>query len=49
METLSAELDGVPLIGAYTLAQIARHSTKTAPVLQNQHLMVALFGAGSGE
>ncbi|HOD05339.1 MAG TPA: FIST N-terminal domain-containing protein [Anaerolineaceae bacterium] len=49
METLSAELDGVPLIGAYTLAQIARHSAKTAPVLQNQHLMVALFGAGSGE
>ncbi|HNT53305.1 MAG TPA: FIST N-terminal domain-containing protein [Anaerolineaceae bacterium] len=49
MQTLSTELDGIPLIGAYTLAQIARPSAKTAPVLQNQHLLVALFGTGSGE
>lgn len=41
---LKATLGDIPLVGAYTLGQIARPQPGAAPVIQNQNLAVVVFG-----
>jgi hypothetical protein len=41
---LSSALGDVPLVGAYTLGQVARPRPTAAPLVQNQNLQVVVFG-----
>jgi hypothetical protein len=41
---LKSALGDIPLVGAYTLGQIARPQPGAAPVIQNQNLAVVIFG-----
>jgi hypothetical protein len=41
---LKAALGEIPLVGAYTLGQVARPRPQAAPVVQNQNLEVIIFG-----
>jgi hypothetical protein len=41
---LASALGDIPLVGAYTLGQVARPRLNAAPVIQNQHLQVVIFG-----
>ena len=38
------ELDGIPLVGAYTMGQAASQKMEVKPVLQNQQIEVVLLG-----
>ncbi len=44
LETVQAELPGIPLVGAYTLGQISRLEPASLPVVFNQNIQVVLLG-----
>ena len=44
IEAVGEELNGIPLVGAYTLGQAASRTAGTVAAMQNQHIQVILLG-----
>jgi hypothetical protein len=46
-QALKTVLGDIPLVGAYTLGQVFRPRSRTAPLIQNQNLAVVILGEAS--